>query len=312
MTFRTYSSYLKEKYGESVYRVAVDAGFSCPNRGMDRTQPGCSYCDEHGSRAPYLALDGLTGLEAIQKQIIRAIGFLNARYKTKRYLLYFQAFSSTYAPAAALKEIYDFALEQAKFAELIVSTRPDCVPSDTIELLQSYQRPDRDVWVELGLQSASDTTLQRINRGHTVETFVNAFQRLRRSGIKITVHLIFGLPGEGEQEILDTIRFVARLSPEGIKIHNLHIPTRCALYQEYLSGCLSLPAAERHLQYTQLALEHLPPQTVIMRLTCDTPQSRLAAPLSFWPKAQFYRRLEQSMKERGTYQGKRFVSRDPL
>ena len=313
--FLNYATYLKNKYRRTVYRVSVDAGFSCPNRGPDRSAPGCLYCDERGSRAPYLehgqASAGLRGGAAtvdwrrdLQQQIDRGREFLRSRYGADLFILYFQAFSGTYAPVDKLREIYDFALECAHFRELAVSTRPDCIDPAKAELLASYLSDDFDVWVELGLQSANQRSLRRINRGHSVADFDRAFQICRAAGLKVTVHLIFGLPGEGMAEIRRTIGYVAGLNPEGVKIHNLHIPTGCPLYAEYLSGELSVPCAARHLEYTIAALERLPPDTVVMRLTCDTPGQLLAAPRGFPGKALFLSRLRQEMESRNARQGR--------
>jgi radical SAM protein (TIGR01212 family) len=313
--FLSYAAYLKHKYGRAVYRVAVDAGFSCPNRGPDRSAPGCLYCDEQGSRAPYLgeshpASQAAAGVgrpewrRDLQRQIDRARQFLKGRYGADLFTLYFQAFSGTYAPVDVLRRIYDFALGCAPFLELTVSTRPDCIDTVRAELLASYRREDFDVWVELGLQSGNDRSLRRINRGHTVSDFQYAFEVCRKHDLKVTVHLIFGLPGEGIEEIRRTVDYVAALEPEGIKIHNLHVPRGCPLYSEYLSGELSVPCAGRHLEYTIQALERLPRDTVIMRLTCDTPKRHLASPRPFPAKAVFLSRLREEMVKRGARQGR--------
>jgi radical SAM protein (TIGR01212 family) len=318
----SYASYLKRKYGQTVYRVSVDAGFSCPNRGPDRRAPGCLYCDERGSRAPYLdhadaALEGNTEgqhyswRQDLQEQIDAGRRFLHNRYGADLFILYFQAFSGTYAPVDKLRAIYDFALSCAPFRELAISTRPDCIDPAKAELLASYRKEDFDVWVELGLQSANEQSLRRVNRGHTVEDFDTAFRMCRRTGLKLTVHLIFGLPGEGIAEIRRTIDYVAGLKPEGVKIHNLHIPTRCPLYPEYLSGELSVPCAGRHLEYTIAALERLPADTVIMRLICDTPEALLAAPRGFPVKARFLSRLQEELDRKGTWQGRLHADNDP-
>jgi radical SAM protein (TIGR01212 family) len=313
--FRSYSAYLREKYGRPAYRVAIDAGFSCPNRGPDRGRPGCLYCDEHGARAPYqtpaqgvpagepgsgrAARPAAPGdREDIRRQVEQGIDFLRRRYGAECYLLYFQAFSGTFAPVGRLRALYDYALGLAHFRELIVSTRPDCVDKPRAGLLASYLSPDLDVWVELGLQSAHDRTLQRIRRGHTSADFTRAYRLLRNRGVKLAVHLIFGLPGEGTREILETVRFVAGLEPDGVKIHNLHIPLGSPLYQDYLRGELSAPCAARHLDTVCRALELLPPDTVIMRLTCDTPAGRLAFPRHFPPKAAFYEQVTRELAAR--------------
>jgi radical SAM protein (TIGR01212 family) len=310
-----YAEYLKRKYGQSVYRVSVDGGFSCPNRGPDRSAPGCLYCDERGSRAPYQgpagtttarqrAADGAGWKRDLFGQIERGRAFLHSRYGADQFILYFQAFSGTYESIQRLREIYDFALGCAEFRELSVSTRPDCIDPAKARLLASYSNPSFDVWVELGLQSANDESLIRINRGHSVADFHRAFRICREAGLKLTVHLIFGLPGEGEADIRRTRDYVAALKPEGVKIHNLHIPKDTPLYSEYLSGELTVPCADRHLDYVIQTLEHLPPETVIMRLICDTPEQLLAAPRHFPPKAHFLSRLREVMAAGNTWQGR--------
>ena len=295
--FRGYAEYLRGRYGAPAYRVAVDAGFGCPNRGPDRRQPGCLYCDERGALAPYQepapAVRGSAvpleqRLASIGRQVERGTAFLRRRYGAEVFLLYLQAFSGTHAPAAELEVIYDFALGCGPFRELIVSTRPDCVDRERAELLSGYRRRGLEVWVELGLQSGCDATLQRIRRGHSVADFTRAFGLLREAGVRLAVHLIFGLPGEGLEQILDTVRLVAGLEPEGVKIHNLHVPRDSPLAAEHLAGELVAPCAARHLEYLIRALELLPPRTLILRLTCDTPAGRLAAPRGFPPKAEFY------------------------
>jgi len=311
--FRGYSRYLREKYGCRVYRVAVDGGFSCPNRGADRRMPGCTYCDERGARAPYLeggtgdaGAPGLAAPADIERQVRLGVRFMRRRYGAERFLLYFQAFTGTNAPPGTLRRLYDRALALAPFDELIVSTRPDCVSEDVAALLAGYRRAGREVWVELGLQSACDATLRLIRRGHTAAEFEAAYTRLKRRPLKVAVHLIFGLPGESREDILRTVRTVAGLRPDGVKIHNLHVPVGTQMAEEYLRGELTVPSGPRHLDYTVSALEMLPADTVVMRLTCDTPPGRLAAPRGFWEKSVFYSRVEAEMRARATWQGRLF------
>lgn len=317
-SLHSYSGYLRERYGGPVYRVAVDAGFCCPNRrpprrdrragpevGPSREFAGCLYCDGAGARAPYLASIRPPGRpdpadplwrEAVREQIRRGLGFLRRRYGAERFALYFQAFSSTYAPVRRLRQVYDFALGCGPFVELIVSTRPDCVDGPTASLLGEYRSPEREVWVELGLQSANDRTLRRIGRGHTVRDFDAAFRLLRRRGLRLAVHLIFGLPGEDREQILATLRHVAALRPDAVKIHNLHVCRDSPLFAQYLAGEITVPCAGRHLGYVLQALEMLPPETILMRLTCDTPPARLAAPLRFPAKAEFWAAVRREIQ----------------
>ena len=304
--FYSYSNYLENRYKEKAYRVAVDAGFSCPNRGVDRSRPGCSYCDEYGAQAVYQDGAGrqFFDRESIRYQINRGVRFMKDRYNAELFLLYFQAFSSTWAPVEKLKEIYDFCLGLHQFRELIVSTRPDCIDAETAALLASYKQKDLDVWVELGLQSASNNTLRKINRGHTVENFIEASEILHAHGIQQTAHVIFGLPDEKWEDMRKTLSVSVDTGMKGIKIHNLHVTKGAPMYRDYLQGELAVPSDRRHLDYVIRALEVLPPETVIHRVTTDTPPHRLAAPLPFWPKGRFYHELRSEMQRRDTWQGR--------
>jgi radical SAM protein (TIGR01212 family) len=293
-----YSRYLKETYGEKTYRVSVDGGFSCPNRGGGS---GCSFCSEDGARAPYLGSAG-----GVRDQVERAVGFLRKRYGADAFLLYFQASCGTNAPAAELARIYGSALSLAPFRGLIVGTRPDCVDEAKAELLGSYRRPDFDVWIELGLQTANEATLTRIHRGHTSGDFTRAFELCRRHGLKVAVHLIFGLPGETALDMARSVRFVSRLRPEGVKIHNLHIQASAPLAADFPKGELTAPGPRSHIEYVITALELLPPRTVIMRLTTDTPGEKLVSPRGFWDKQTFSSLLVSEMRRRGTRQGRLF------
>ena len=300
--FLSHASYLRGRYGGPVHRIAVDAGFSCPHRGNSRSGPGCSFCDEPGGRAPYLG-----DLSSVDGQIRRAVAFNQRRYGPSELALYFQAYTGTFASVDLLRGIYDRGLAHAAFRELVVATRPDCIDEAVAALLADYRTADRDVWVELGLQSASDETLRRVNRGHTVAEFETAYHLLRRRSLRLTVHLILGLPGEDEEQIERSLRYVAGLRPDGLKIHNLHVPRATALHDEFLAGELTVPGPERHLELAIRAIELMPPQTVIMRLLCDTPAARLVAPRCFWDKAAFHRRLRGELERRGTWQGRRFT-----
>ena len=301
-TFNAYSYYLKALYNEPAYRISIDAGFTCPHRSRDENTTGCIYCGNQGSRAPYLGNE-----DDIKRQIQGGIEFIKKRYNARIYLLYFQAFSNTNAPPSQLKSIYDFALSCAPFKELIISTRPDCIDKTKAELLSSYRERGLRVWVELGLQSACNATLKRINRNHTLEDFLAAYSLLISHGIKVAVHLIFGLPGEGKEEVMRTVSLIAPLQPDGIKIHNLHIVKSSPLFKEYLAGEIITPTSCEHRDYVIQALEYFPPETVIMRLTCDTPGEELASPLTFWNKSRFYREVREEMIKQNTWQGKKYT-----
>ena len=335
--FYRYSTYLRNTYGLPAYRVGVDGGFSCPNRASDLTG-GCSYCDGMGASAVYhraeeqqaarerrvghgLVRDhqslpdanvrGKASEEALRSrersiaaQVGRGVAYLRRRYQAEVFLLYFQAYSNTYAEPATLRRLYDTGLAQHEFRELIIATRPDCIDPERSDLISSYRGEVDDVWVELGLQSAKDHTLESIGRGHTVDRFREAFTLLRERGVKIAVHLILGLPGEGYKEIVETARLITEIRPEAVKIHNLHIPVGTALYRAFESGETTAPSMERHLSSVTELLERIPSDTIIQRVTCDTPAHRLAAPGRFGSKGEFIAQLERTMQERGLWQGR--------
>ncbi len=301
-----------------MYRVAVDAGFSCPNRKGGRSSGGCSYCAADGSRAPYLnangnAVPGCCGQgagtvsrEGLASQVRTGIAFLRRRYAAEGFILFFQAYSNTNAPVAELARVYDDGLSLASFCGLNVATRPDCLDEEKASLLASYRERGLEVWVELGLQSANDETLRRIRRGHTSRDFLRAFTMLKDKGLKVGVHLIFGLPGESWSDIMETVDFIARLPADGVKIHNLLIPRNTLLAREFLMGEVTTPGPQRHLEYTLSAIERLPADTVIMRITCDALPADVVSPRTFWPKERFTSSLAQQMRSRGARQGRLF------
>lgn len=327
MNYCSYSLYLKEKYGGSSYRVSVDGGFSCPNRGKGRGGDGCIFCDEMGSRAVYLrndngsypeSLDFQSDGEAgyppewsplsVESQVQRGIDFLIKRYQARDFLLYFQAYSGTDSSVGALKGVYDHALSLVPFKELIVSTRPDCIDEEKADLLASYKTPQRDVWCELGLQTASDRLLEWIQRGHSLLQFTQAFQLLRSRGIKIAVHLITGLPTETSRERDATIQLMQELHPEGVKIHNLNIPQGTKLHRIWKESPFPVAEMDEHIETLIYYLRRLPSDTLIMRMTCDTDKERLVLPKNKWNKSQLLQKLNQRMIEEGVKQGDLFKS----
>lgn len=297
--FYSYSDYLQKKYGTKVYRIAVDGGFSCPNRSCDRTLGGCIYCNQQGSRAAYL-----DKAKAIEEQIRRGTAFTRRRYKARLFLLYFQAYSNTFDTVENLKKTYDAALALQSFRELIVATRPDCIDEARADLLASYIKPDFDVWVELGLQSAHDTTLRRIHRGHTAAQYKAAFDLLHSRGIKVASHLILGLPGEDFDDMLASVDFINQLHPEAVKLHDLNITYNTELYNEYLKGEVTAPSRELYIEYLIKVIEHLRKDIILMRLTCDTYEVDRAAPRRYMAKGNIYALIKKEMEKRHTWQGR--------
>lgn len=317
-SWNNYRDYLKRKYGEPFYRVGVDGGFNCPNRSSDHSG-GCSFCDGTGSVAVYQrttesAFTRSSGYEetvagtittryaSIENQILKGLEFIKRRYKARLAALYFQSWTNTYDSVDNLKRIYDKGLSYYDFNELIVSTRPDCLSDEVCALLSSYITPEREVWVELGLQSANDLTLRRINRGHDSACYLIAAERAERYGLKISTHIILGLPGENRDDYRKTVLYVNAFS-DAVKIHNLHIPGGTRLADEFYSGEVVSASSKRHMEDSAYVLRLLRPDIIIERLVCDTPMHRLVEPRHFMDKSLFLRTLDGCMKERGVKQG---------
>lgn len=317
--WNNYREYLQKKYGTSLYRVGVDGGFSCPNRTKER-QGGCTFCDGTGSIAVYqrtsesafrhdssfdegVSEEILLRFQSIENQINKGLEFIHKRYKAKLAALYFQSWTNTYDSVNNLKFIYDMALSCGDFSEFIVSTRPDCVEDDVADLLASYITKDREVWVELGLQSASDETLKRINRGHSLSDYIKCVDVLHQRGIKVCTHVIIGLPGEGREDFIKTARALNDVGSEGVKIHNLHIPGGTKMAEEYLEGEITSWSTERYMNEVEYFLRLLNPEMIIERLVCETPSHRLMAPRHFMDKSLFLRTLNDKMERDNTRQG---------
>lgn len=323
--YLSYNQYLQEKYNTRVYRIAVDAGFNCPNRLAGRSSKGCDFCDEFGARAIYTRNKKLLAFskelqsnkkgypqfyspQAVELQIKEGMDFARKRYKAEEFILYFQAFSSTNASVEILEEIYNHALDVHDFREFIISTRPDCIDEGVVQLLNKIKKErDIEIWIELGMQTADDDILEAINRGHSYGDFLQAFNLLRKYGIKIVVHQIVGLPGEDEASFEKTVTEIARLAPEGLKPHNLHLVTNTSFEKQFrLGGNISAPSMDRYLEKLIYLLEHVPKETIIMRITCDTPRHKLLAPARDTKKDAFTLQLKEQMHLRKSFQGKHF------
>lgn len=306
--YRSYNQYIQDTYHQKGYRISIDGGFSCPNRSQDRTTGGCTFCDASGSRPEFLG-----NLQSIENQISSGIERVIKKHKARIFFLYFQSYTSTFGTVSKLREIYHSALQQAPFKELIISTRPDCLDDKTVALLvETGKIFNIPVWVELGLQSVHNKTLKRVNRGHDYQQFLEAYSLLKTAGINCAVHLIYGLPGEEESDMQQTLLTVAGLDPEGIKFHNLHIPTEAPLYQEFSQGELPVISNERYIQLLAWSIERLPPHTVIMRISTDTPSSRSGRyPGLVWNKFRYIQSLENLLVARGTGQGSHYQKAPP-
>jgi radical SAM protein (TIGR01212 family) len=270
--FRTLSAYLKEEYGQKVYKVALDAGLTCPNRDGSVARGGCLYCnpDSLKPKDPVSPTD-------IRGQLTDGMARMRVRHTAKKFIAYFQSNTSTYAPVDYLEEIFTVAIDHEDVVGLAVSTRPDCLDGPKLKLLERINKRKK-IWVELGLQSANDATLQSMNRAHRAEDFARAMQDCSERGIKVCAHVILGLPGEVEEDMLRTMDFLSKLGVWGIKFHQLQIMRDTPLFEEYKKGRIKTLGLEEYTWLVIRCLDALPSEVVVHRLCADTPDAFLVAP----------------------------------
>jgi uncharacterized protein len=295
--YRLFSTHLKERFGGRVHKISIDAGFSCPNRGDDRGDVGCLFCDLNGSAA--------TGLQpnlSVARQLQLGREVMERKYRARYFLAYFQPYSNTYAPVSHLRQLYDEALTADGVVGLAIGTRPDCLPEETLDLLADYHRRTY-LWLELGLQSIHDGTLDYLRRGHDYQSFLDACSAARQRDLRICAHVILGLPGENRQQVLETADEMARLRIDGIKIHLLHVLSGTPLGDLYGQGKISVLEQDDYVRLVADFIERLHPDTLLQRLTGDGPRERLLAPWWSVNKWEVLNAIDAELERRGTRQG---------
>ena len=304
MRYYSFNHYLKEKFGERVQKVTLDAGLGCPNRDGTKGWGGCIYCDQFGSgtaareKYPDLKSQAQAGMERLAK-----------RYKARKFIAYLQSFTNTYAPIETLRSLYDEAAKLPNIVGLAVGTRADCLTEEALELLSRYT-PHLMVWLELGLQSVHDETLQTINRGHTYEEFLEGYSLARKYPLLICLHAIIGLPDEERNHVLTTAQEVAKLKPDGLKIHALYVNKGTELENLYREGKVTLLEQKEFVELTCDFLEVLPPDVVIQRLTGDPRREELVAPDWTLKKQETLNLITQELEKRGSCQGSKYQDKD--
>ena len=290
-------SFWLNRFGCRVYKLQIDAGFTCPNRDGTVSTGGCIYCDGRGSK-----LRQTGPLPSVAEQIRRGKEYYRKNRNAGKFIAYFQTFTNTYAPIDKLKELYDEALGEEDIIGLSIGTRPDCVSDGIIDLLQDYARK-RHVWLELGLQSIHDKTLQLINRGHSAATFLDALHRLSGSNIHICAHIIIGLPGETREDILETARAIANLQIHGIKIHALLALRGTVIGDLYEKGEIAMFSRDDYVRTVSDILEILPPEMVIQRLTADGYRDIFLGPQWAVNKMEVINAIDRELEQKGYVSG---------
>jgi len=288
-------SYWRNLFGCNVHKLSIDAGFTCPNRDGDVAAGGCIYCDGRGSK---LRQEG--ALPSITTQIQNGKKYYAGH--ADKFIAYFQTFTNTYAPCGHLKQLYDEALSEPDVIGLSIGTRPDCLAPETVSLLRQYAG-NYHVWVELGLQSVHDKTLQFINRGHNFQQFLDAVDALDGGKLNICVHIIIGLPGESDADVLKTAKTLAALPISGIKIHSLLALEGTIMGDMYKKGSIPMISKEKYVALTADVLEVLPPKIVIQRLTADGYRDIFLGPAWAGNKLDVLNSINKELERRDSCQG---------
>ena len=298
--YNQYSAYLKNKFGVKVYKITLDAGFSCPNRDGVISKGGCIFCDEGGSFS-----QAHSNLLSIEDQIEAGIETLSKRFKAEKFMSYFQAYSNTYKPVKELEKIYNSALNRDEVVGISIGTRPDCVDEEKLNLIAGY-KDDYYTWVEYGLQSVHDKTLKRINRGHDYDCFLRAYEKTKEKGINVCVHVIFGL-WETHDEIIQTAQKLAELGVDGVKIHMLCALENTKLADMYARGEIDFMSEEEYVQTVCDFLEYLPKNTTIHRLAGNGLKKNLIAPRWLGAKLDCLNKIDRELIKRNSYQSSKYM-----
>ena len=298
--YNQFSAFLKNKFGAKVYKITIDAGFSCPNRDGTISSGGCIFCDDTGSFS-----QAHSNLLSIEQQVEQGINNLSQRFKAEKFMSYFQAYTNTYKPADELEKIYRASLNHPDIVGISIGTRPDCVDNDKLNLISDISK-DYYTWIEYGLQSSHNKTLQKINRGHDWECFVDAYEKTKEKGINVCVHVIFGL-WETREEILETAQKLADLKIDGIKIHMLCALENTKLAQMYFNKEIDFMSEDEYVNLVCDFLELLPPDTTIHRLAGNGFRKTLIAPRWLGAKLDCLNKIDREFIKRNSYQGAKIL-----
>lgn len=293
--YHTLNYHNKHTYGGRIYKAVIDAGLTCPNIDGTCGKDGCIFCD---GGSGYFT----TGCISVTEQLRREKERITAKNPNAEIVAYFQAHTNTYASPKVLRKLYSEAVDFG-VSGIAIATRGDCITPEIIAVIKELPVP---VTVELGLQSVHDKTALLINRGHTYAQFLEGYDLLKSAGIRVCVHIINGLPQETAEDMLETAEILGKLSPDGVKIHLLHVIRGTKLHEMYEKGEYFPLTKEEYIDITVRQLELLPPEKVIERITGDGDKSKLIAPLWSMDKISVLGGIDKAQKEQDSYQGKRY------
>ena len=290
MKYTTLNNYLKERFGEKVYKIALNGGFTCPNRDGKIGTRGCIFCSKGGS-GDFAESPDLTITEQIENGKKR----LEKKIKNGKYIAYFQAFTNTYAPVERLRKIYEEAINHPDIVALSIGTRPDCLGDDVLALLDELNKI-KPIFVELGLQTINEDTARYIRRGYTLEVYDKAVADLHKIGINVVTHIILGLPNESKKDMLNSVKYACKVT-DGIKLQLLHILKGTDLAKDYKQGKFEVLTLEQYTEIIKECVQIIPENVVIHRLTGDGAKKDLIAPLWSADKKTVLNTINRALKE---------------
>lgn len=300
--YHTLNYELRKKFGQKVIKLSLNGGLTCPNRDGRIGTKGCIFCGEEGA-GEFAAPEELSIIKQIQQQK----EFLSPKWRTGKYIAYFQSFTNTYGTVKELRKKFYDAISCEGIVGLAIATRPDCLPEGVLDLLEELSKM-KYIWVELGLQTIHPKTASFIRRGYDLECFKKGVNKLNDRKIDVVTHLIMGLPGESRGNMLESVKYIAEKNVQGVKLHLMHIIKNTDLYDYYVKNNFDLLSREEYISLISDALELLPPEVVIHRVTGDGAKDLLIAPRWSLNKLSVLTGIDMELKRRDSYQGKYYKS----
>ena len=293
MEYLSFNKYLKDKFGQKVYKISLDGGFTCPNRDGKTGTRGCIFCSKGGSGdfAESREVSITEQIESGKKKVEIA-----KKYKAQKYIAYFQAFTNTYAPVEILRQKYEEAINHPDIVALSIATRPDCLGDDVLRLLDEMNKI-KPVFVELGLQTIHQKSAKYIRRGYDLSVYDKAVRDLKKIGVNVVVHVILGLPNESENDMLETVKYVCESGANGIKLQLLHVIDGTDLAKDYEKGLFKTLEFDEYVNLIVKCVKIIPKDIVIHRLTGDGAKKDLIAPLWSADKKRVLNAINKALRE---------------
>mgnify|MGYP006426746083 FL=1 len=301
--YNDFSSFIRRKFNQRVQKVSIDAGFTCPNKDGSKGTGGCTYCNNNTFNPDYCK-----PIKPIKQQIDEGIEFFSKKYKTQKYLAYFQAFTNTYAPLADLRKMYEEALAHEDVIGLVIATRPDCIKDEVLDYLEELAKAGNFIKLEFGLESTKNETLEAINRCQTHEEAIDAFKRADGRGLHLGGHLILGLPGESKEDMLEHARKVSELPINTLKVHHLQIVKHTMMAHQFKNtpDMFTFMELEEYIDFVVDFVEKLKPEIIIERFFSESPASMLIHPKYGLKNFEVKYLVEKRLEERESMQGRLF------